>query len=194
VSANGPVHAASQPTDPFVARLIALGAILAPSMHTLTDVMEWAHGGFSALQLWLNYLAFLPLPAILIGLYTAQRPRISKAGLAGAVGYGFAFIYFTHTTLVALAAATPDYQQLWGSLGAMYTAHGGLMIVSGFLFGWATLRAGVFPPWTAWTFLCGVAVNLGLGLLPVPDILQTAGTLLRNAGLIGMGWSLARRG
>jgi hypothetical protein len=180
--------------DRLTARATALGAIVAPALHTLTDVMEWSHGGFSALQLWLNYLAFLPIPAILIGLYAAQRPRISPAGLAGAVAYGFAFIYFTHTTLVALASATPDYQQLWGSLGAIYTVHGGLMIVSGSLFGWATLRAGVFPTWTAWTFLGGVAINLALGLLPLPDILQTGGTLLRNVGLIGMGWSLARRG
>ncbi len=178
--------------DRLATRLTAAGAIAAPALHTITDVMEWADGGFTPLQLWLNYLAFLPLPAVLLGLYAAQRPRIAVMGLWGALGYGFAFIYFTHTTLLALAAATPDYQQLWGALGTTYTVHGVLMIVAGLVFGAATLRAGVLPRWTAWTFLAGIGTNLLLGLLPLPDVLQTVGTLLRNAGLVGMGWAVAR--
>lgn len=46
-------------------RLTAAGAIAAPTVHTVTDVMEWVHGGFTPLQPRLNYLAFLPLPAVL---------------------------------------------------------------------------------------------------------------------------------
>jgi hypothetical protein len=179
--------------DRLAFRLTALGAILAPAVHTVTDLLEWLQGGFSPTQLWLNYLAFLPLPAVLLGLYAAQRPRIGTLGLVGAVGYGIAFIYFTHTTLLAVALATPDYETLWSSLGATYTIHGALMIVAGGAFGWATLRAGVFPRWTGATFLAGIALNLALGLLPLPDILQTVGTLLRNAGLVGMGWALWRQ-
>lgn len=173
--------------SPTGQRLVAAGAIIAPLLHSLTDVMEWTHGGFSPLQLWLNYLAFLPIPAIMLGLYAVQRPRISAFGLAGAVGYGFAFIYFAHTTLLAVEQATTDYQRLWEQLGAEYTAHGILMIVAGLAFGWASLRARVLPGWAAALFLSGILLNLVLGLLPAPDILQTLGTALRNAGLIGMG-------
>jgi hypothetical protein len=185
-------------TEPFLdrttRRLIVLGAILAPALHSVTDVMEWVHGGFSPVQLWLNVLAFVPVPAVMLGLYAAQRPRISHLGLAGGLLYGFAFVYFTHTTLLALALQTPTYADLWKHLGSIYTAHGVLMIVGGVCFGWASLRAGVLPRWSATTFLLGLSINLLLGLLPAPELLQTIGTAVRNAGLIGMGWAIGRQG
>ena len=171
-------------------RLVALGAILAPTLHSLTDVMEWAQGGFSPVQLWLNYLAFLGIPAVMLGLYAAQRPGISRMGLAGAVLYGCSFIYFAHTTLLALEMHTPTYAELWTRLGTIYTVHGIGMIIGGAGFGWATSRAMILPRWTASLFLGGIALNLLVELLPVPEIWQTAGTLLRNAALVAMGWSL----
>jgi len=180
--------------DESTRRLIAYGAILAPALHTLTDGLEWAQHGFSPLQLWINYLAFVPLPALLLGLYAAQRPGISRLGLAGALVYGFAFVYFAHTTLVAIASDVPTYEQLWDQLGVLYTAHGALMVAGGLMFGWATIRANVVPRWTAWLFVAGVTLNLVLSFLQVPDLLQTLGTAVRNAGLMGMGWALARRG
>jgi hypothetical protein len=154
--------------------------------------MEWVHGGFFPAQLWLNVLAFLPVPAVMLGLYAAQRPRISRLGLGGALLYGFAFVYFTHTVLLALALATPTYADLWHHLGAIYTVHGVLMVVGGACFGSASLRAGVLPRWTATTFLLGLSINFGLGLLPAPELLQTIGTAVRNAGLIGMGWAVGQ--
>ena len=166
-------------------RLIGWSAMAAPALHTLTDLMEWTQGGFSQPQLWLNYVAFVPVPAILIGLYAAQRPRISGLGLAGALSYGFAFIYSAHTTLVAISTNAPDYEALWSGLGGMYTLHGAVMVAGGAAFGWATLQAAVLPRWTAVVFLAGVIVNLVLALLPAPDLLQTIGTTLRNVGLIG---------
>jgi hypothetical protein len=173
--------------------LIGSAAVVAPALHTLTDVMEVAQGGFSPLQLWLNYAAFLPMPAIVIGLYAVQRPHVSRAGLAGALLYGVAFIYFAHTTLVALSGAAPDYASLWADLGGLYTLHGAVMVTGGALFGWATLDARVLPGWTAWMFLAGIGLNLLVALTPLPDLVQTAGTVLRNAGLIGMGWTVTRR-
>lgn len=168
-------------------QLIALGAILAPAAHTATDAMEWLNGGFTPAQLWLNYAAFLPLPAIMLGLYAVQRPRIAMIGLIGALLYGFAFVYFTHTTLAAIADHVPDYDQLWDQLGMVYTVHGVVMLVGGGAFGYATIRARVFPAWCGWLFLGGLAVNLLVGLLPLLDLLQTLGTTVRNAGLVAMG-------
>lgn len=173
-------------------RLVGWGAILAPALHTLTDAWEWAQGGFSDVQLWLNYAAFLPLPAILIGLYACQRPRISRLGLAGALLYGFAFVYFAYTTLYALATDTPTYDQLWDALGPTYTAHGALMVAGGAAFGVAAARAKVLPAWAWVPFLLGLGVNFVLALLPLPELLQTLGTTLRNAGLVGMGVALLR--
>jgi hypothetical protein len=57
------------PVERTTRRIVAAGAILAPILHSGIDVMEWLHGGFSPVQLWLNYLAFVPLPAIIPGLY-----------------------------------------------------------------------------------------------------------------------------
>jgi hypothetical protein len=177
--------------DDSVRRLVAWGALLAPAVHTLTDVLEWAQGGFSPPQLWLNYVAFLPLPAVMIGLYAVQTPRISRFGLLGALVFGFAFVYFAHTTLLALETGVPTYDRLWEQLGGTYTLHGALMIVGGLAFGVASVRAGVLPAWTSRLFLLGIALNLVVALVPVPDLLQTIGSGVRNAGLIGMGWAVA---
>jgi hypothetical protein len=179
--------------DPATRRAVALGAIGAPLLHSVTDLMEWLQGGFSPLQLWANYLAFLPIPAILIGLYAAQRPRISRWGLVGAVLYGFAFVFFTFTTLLAILGKVPSYADLWEQLGPLYTVHGALMIAGGLLFGSATLKAQVLPRWAPVLFLAGLGLNLLITFLPVADLYQTLGTTLRNAGLMGMGWAVWRR-
>ncbi|MEZ5319248.1 MAG: hypothetical protein R2752_17740 [Vicinamibacterales bacterium] len=173
---------------------MAVGAVAAPLLHSVTDLLEWTQGGFSPAQLWLNYVAFLPVPAIVLGLYAAQRPRISRAGLAGALIYGFAFVYFAHTTLLAIESGVPTYEDLWARLGGTYTAHGALMVAGGVLFGDATRRAGVLPRWTAGLFLAGIVTNFVITFLPLPDLAQTLGTALRNAGLVGMGGSLWRAG
>lgn len=191
VAGRAPLEGAfEQGLDGQLRRLVAIAALLAPTLHTATDVMEWLAGGFTTPQLWLNYLAFLAVPAMMVGLYAAQRPQAAWLGLFGALAYGCAFIYFAHTTLLALTLGMPTYEALWGHLGGTYTLHGALMVVGGAAFGWATLRAGVLPAWTAVVFLAGIATNFVLALLPLPDLLQTLGTLLRNAGLAAMGWAL----
>jgi hypothetical protein len=102
-------------------------------------------------------------------------------------------VYFAHTTLVALEEEVATYAELWGRLGDVYTAHGALMVLGGAAFGWASFRAGIFPRWTAALFLAGIATNFALALLPLPELFQTFGTALRNAGLVGMGWAAASR-
>ena len=173
--------------------LIGIGAIVGPGLHTLTDIAEWLAGGFSEPQLWANYVAFLILPFVMIGLYSIQRPNIHAWGLAGALLYGASFIYFSHTTLYALTEQVADYALLWERLGITYTLHGVIMILGGIAFGVATFRAGVLPAWAAAMFLAGIVLNLGLAVIQAPEILQTVGSLLRNLGLIGMGFYVLRQ-
>jgi hypothetical protein len=187
--ASGPDHADAPP--PAALRVtVGTAAIVAPLVHTLTDAMEWWQGGFSAAQLWLNYGAFLVLPWLLLGLYALRARAFGAMGLAGALLHGAAFTYFAHTTLFALALKLPDYATLWQRLGTAYTLHGALMVVGGLLFAFAGLRGAAFPRPALLLFGGGLAANLVLALLPAPELLQTAGTLLRNAGLVLMGWHL----
>lgn len=173
---------------------IGLAAIVAPALHVVTDLMEWRQDGFTDLQLWLNYAAFLPMPWLLLGLYAVHEPRPHPAALAGALLYGAAFTYFAFTTLYALAEGLPDYATLWQRTGFAYTLHGALMVAGGLLFGAAVLRAGQLPRAAVLLFLAGIVLNLAFALAPVPETAQMAGSLLRNLGLIGMGYAILGHG
>jgi hypothetical protein len=167
--------------------VIAGVTIIAPALHAVSDIMEWIGGGFSRAQLIVNYAGFLPMPFMMIGLHALQRSKAGWTSLTGAVLYGIAFIYFTHTTLYALDGGFRDYETLWAHLGPVYTLHGGLMVAGGLLFGMAALRADVLWRPAVIIFIVGILCNLLLALLPLPDILQTIGSTFRNTGLICIG-------
>jgi hypothetical protein len=169
---------------------VGIAALVAPALHVITDVLEWSHGGFSTAQLWLNYVAFLPMPWLLLGLHAVYEPRQNLLGLIGAGLYGVAFTYFAHTTLYALAEGIPTYEALWSRLGTLYTVHGAVMVLGGFLFVWSALLAGWRPRWPLLLFASGLSLNLLLALIPSPEILQTIGSAVRNSGLIAMGCAL----
>lgn len=182
-------------TDPHpspLRLLVGWAAIIAPALHTATDAMEWLHGGFSSTQLWLNYLAFLAMPWLLLAVHAVWSGAFGALGLVGALLHGVAFTYFAHTTLYALELKVTDYASLWQRLGTTYTVHGALMIVGGLLFAWDGLRTRRMPPLALQLFGAGLLVNLAVGLLPAPDILQTLGTTVRNAGLVLLGWATLR--
>lgn len=173
--------------------IIGTTAIAAPSLHLISDLLEWLSGGFFPVQLLINYPAFVFMPFLMLGLYAIQRPRMGGVGLIGTVFYSIAFIYFAHTTLVALENSISDYETLLQQLGGVYTFHGGLMIVGGTMFGIDSLKAKVFSPSAIALFLIGISLNLAVALLPLPDILQILGTLFRNVGLIAMGITVIRK-
>jgi hypothetical protein len=174
-------------------RISAITAIIAPALHLLSDVLEWTGGGFSPVQLLINYAGFLPVPFLMLGLYAYQRPRTGWLGLTGAVLYGVAFIYFAHTTLIALEEAIPNYEILWSRLGDVYTFHGGLVVAGGILFGIDALQADVLWRWAVSLFIAGIFLNLVIALLPLPEILQILGSSVRNLGLMAMGLSVIRK-
>lgn len=170
--------------------VVGSAAIAAPVLHCVTDAMEWSQGGFSPLQLWLNYVAFLPMPWLLLGIYALRAEQLAPSALVGALLYGAAFTYFAHTTLFALQSQAPSYAALWGQLGLTYTVHGAAMVAGGLLFAWAALRSHALPRLAVGLFAAGLLLNLGLALVPAPDIFQTVGTAIRNAGIVGMGHAL----
>ena len=177
-----------------LAVVVGVAAVVAPLLHSLTDAMEWYHHGFSDVQLWLNYVAFAPMPWLLLGLYAVHESELGLAGLAGALLHGVAFTYFSHTTLLALAEHVPTYEVLWQRLGLLYTVHGAFMVMGGLLFAIAAWRARELPRVAVGVFAAGLLLNLALAALPAPDILQTIGTACRNAGLIGVGAAVLARG
>jgi hypothetical protein len=174
-------------------RAVAITAIIAPTLHLVSDGLEWVSGGFSRIQLLINYAGFLPMPFLMLGLYAYQRPRIGWVGLIGSVLYGVAFIYFAHTTLIALEESILDYEILWRKLGWVYPFHGGIMVVGGAMFGIDSLRAKVLWQGAISLFMAGIMLNLGVALLPLPAILQIFGSAVRNLGLIAMGVSVLRK-
>ncbi len=181
-------------TERTIRMLVGLAAVGAPGTHTLTDIAEWTTGGFSAAQLWVNYVSFLVMPFMIVGLYAVQRPRIGTLGLSGAVLYGISFVYFAHTAQYAWLERVPDYEALLNRLGNVYYLHGAAMVVGGIAFGAATRRVGFFPDWSTTAFLAGVSTSLLLTVISAPELLHTLGSALRNIGLMGMGVFLLRGG
>jgi hypothetical protein len=173
--------------DKATRTLVGSGAVLAPALHTLTDAMEFAGGGFSTVQLGMNYAAFVAMPFVLIGLYAIQKPSMGADGLVGALAYGVAFVYFAGTTMYAIAYPISDYATLLQELGVVYTAHGALMVVGGTLFGSAVVRAAIFPRWTGLALILGLAINVLVAAVAVPPILQGIGSGFRNLAFAAMG-------
>jgi hypothetical protein len=174
--------------------LVGLSAVIAPLLHSLSDLIEFSQGGFSTGQLWLNYIAFLPMSWLLLGIYAVQKdPEPGLPALAGALLYGSAFTYFSHTTLLALEQHVATYEALWSGLGITYTIHGALMVCGGLMFAISALSARWLPKAPLLLFISGLTFNLVLALLPVPDLFQIAGSAMRNIGLMAMGYSILAR-
>ncbi len=55
--------------------IIAVTTISAPSLHLISDVLECSSSGFSNAQLLINYAGFLPMPFLMLGLYTVSARK-----------------------------------------------------------------------------------------------------------------------
>jgi hypothetical protein len=185
-----PVTLRSQPTDgtPAAAILVGVAAVVFSALYFVSDLVEYAQGGFSTPQLALTYVAEVTIPLFVLGLYAMQRPRIGRLGLFGAVGYAYSFIFFSGTVVVALANRTRDWDALVAQFGPWMTIHGALMLVAGSAFGLAVIRAGVLPRWTGVMLVVGVVLVGASSVLPA--IAQTASAGVRDLAFAGMGASL----
>jgi hypothetical protein len=169
-------------------RLLGAAAILFSGLYLLSDVVEAAQGGFTDAQLWLTLVAEAAIPVLVVGLWLVQRPRIGRAGAAGAVAYAVAYVLFTGSVVYALVDATPDYAALTDDLGALMTIPGVVMVLGGLAFGAATSRAGVLPPWTGVTLAAGVV--LVAATQGAPEGVQVLATAVRDVAFAGMGAAL----
>ena len=180
----------TQVTHPL-APLVGLAALTFSALYFVSDVMEFARGGFSTSQLVLTYVAESAIPVFVLGLYAVQRPHIGTLGLLGAIGYAYAYIFFTGTVLLALVNRPADWESLVGELGPWVAIHGLLMVVAGSAFGIAIVKARVLPGWTGMTLFAGVILVALSSMLP--SIAQTICAGVRDLGFAGMGLFLLTR-
>lgn len=164
--------------------------LLASVLYFVSDVIEVVQGGFSDGQLWLTLFAEAAIPAFVIGLAAAQRPRLGRLGVFAAVGYAYSYVVFTGTVVYALVNGTKDYESLTDQLGVVMTVHGGLMVVAGLGLGYAVLRARTLPAWTALALMAGVV--LVAVTQAVPEVAQLAAAGVRDLGFAGMGAAMLR--
>jgi hypothetical protein len=173
-------------------RIVGFSALVFSTLYLLSDVIEAIQGGFSASQLWLTLVAEAAIPVFVVGLYIVQRPQIGRLGRISALAYAYSYVFFTGTVIYALVDATPDYKALTNHLGASMTIHGVIMVLAGLAFGWAVIRAGVLPRWTAIALMAGVVlVAISQGM---PEGVQVVAAAIRDLGFVGMGAALLRTG
>jgi hypothetical protein len=179
---------------PDLTRAVGLSALVFSALYFLSDVLELAQGGFSTGQLILTYAAEAAIPIFVIGLYAVQLPRIGRLGLLGAIGYAYAYVYFTGTVLFALVVGASDFASLEDDLGVWVVLHGAVMVVAGVAFGIAVVRAGVLPRWTGFVLMAGVVLVAASDGLP--GVVQVLAAGVRDLGFAGMGAALLldRRG
>jgi hypothetical protein len=167
---------------------VGLAALVFSILYFISDVIEFAQGGFSTMQLTLTLVAEAAIPFFIIGLYVLQRPRMSRLGLVATIGYAYTFIFFSGTVVFALAQRTSNWDVLVQHLGPAIAIHGILMVVAGLTLGLTMLQAAVLPRWTAWTLMAGVVlVAASSGL---PDLAKTASAGIRDLAFAAMGASL----
>lgn len=158
----------------------------------VSDLIEALQGGFSTGQLWLTLVAEAAIPAFVIGLWLVQEPRIGRIGAWAAVAYAVVYVFFTWTVAYALYHGVPDYESLSDELGIWMFLGGAVMVIAGLGFGWATIRAGVLPRWTAVSLMAGVV--LVAATQGAPDGVQLVAAAIRDLGFAGMGAALLTLG
>jgi ethanolamine utilization microcompartment shell protein EutS len=73
-------------------------------------------------------------------------------------------------------------------MGGWITVHSVLMVVTGLVFGYAVVRAGVLPRWNGALLMLGMLSMVVATALP--DVVQTGAAALRDIAFAGMGAAL----
>lgn len=171
---------------------VGAAALIFSLAYLASDAIEALQGGFSTGQLVLTLVAEAAIPLFVVGLAAVQEPRLGRLGARAALAYALAYVFFTWTVVYALYHGVPDYSTLSDELGGWMTLAGATMVLAGLAFGWATIRAGVLPRWTAVALMAGVVmVAASQG---APDVVQLAAAAVRDLGFAGMGAALLAGG
>lgn len=170
-----------------------VGAVLLFSVaYFLCHVIEAVQGGFSSGQPWLTLVGESAITFFVVGLYAVQRPRIGRLGAWGAAGYAAAYVFFVWTVSYPLIHPVADFEALGEIFGIWMVLGGALMVLSGLAFGWATIRAGVLPRWSAISLMIGVVLVVATQGAPEGMQLLVAG--VRDLGFATMGAALLAPG
>jgi hypothetical protein len=167
---------------------VGWAAVAFSVVYWLSDVLEVVQGDFSTVRLCLTYAGEAAIPLFVLGLYAAQRPRIGNLGLFGAIAYAYSYVFFTTTVMYALVAGTRNYHALANVFGVWMTVHGLVMVLGGFAFGVAVIRAAVLPRWTGVLLMVGVVAVAAASA--APNIVRTIAATLPAAAFAGMGFAL----
>jgi hypothetical protein len=97
-------------------------------------------------------------------------------------------VFFTSTVVFALVQHTSDWSALENQMGGWIAVHSVLMIVTGLIFGYAVVRAGVLPRWTGALLILGM-LSMGVASA-LPAVMQTGAAALRDIAFAGMGAAL----
>lgn len=173
--------------------VVGLLAVIVPALYIASDVLEVAQGGHTTRSLVLTYLGEAPAVFYVLGLYQVQRPHIGPTGLAGAVLYGYAFIFWSGFTLHGLLTHAPDLPALADDVGAWYWVHAVVQTVGGALFASAVWRAGVLPRWTAGLLLGAMVGHVLLSVTGLPESYRWVTSTAQNAAFAAMGLVVLRR-
>lgn len=168
--------------------VVGWSAIAFSLVYLVSDVIELAQGGFSTVQLVLTYVAEAALPLFVLGLCVVQR--LGALGVAGAVAYAYAYVFFSSTVVLAMVDAVPDWPTLSAMLAPWATLHGVLLVAAGLAFGVAVARGGVLPAWTGWLLVVGV--GLVAGAAGLGDLPRTVAAAVRDLAFVAMGAALLR--
>jgi hypothetical protein len=178
-------------TDGQWAPWVGCAAVLFSVIYWVSDLTEVVQGDFSTLRLGLTYAGEAAIPLFVLGLYAAQRPRIGRLGLFGAVAYAYSYVFFTTTVMYALVAGTADYHALSKVFGVWMTVHGAVMVLGGVAFGLAVIRAADLPRWTGACLMVGVVFVAAAS--NSSNLIRTIAATFPAAAFTGMGWALIRR-
>jgi hypothetical protein len=137
----------------------------------------------------------------IVVLHTTQADRAGGAGLAG--------FFFTHVgatlnvitayfIMAQLAGQLENNRALMASWVDIPVGRSGnyMLLLGIFLFGVSVIRAEVFPRWSGWLVVIGLALSLP-GLFTPQDylfsIFSVIGATLEGVGLAWMGWTLLKK-
>jgi len=146
----------------------------------------------------LSYTALLLTSALL---YSAHGERVRATGFAALLltQLGAALYIIPAYLIVAqLSGALDNNRMLTASWQDIPVGRIGsyLSILGMFLFGVEAVRSGVFPSWSGWLVMAGIALALPFAFTIQAyflGIFWVLGAILEGIGIVRMGWSLLKK-